>query len=172
MSRPLLVVGAALVDAGGRVLVARRSAPKGLAGLWEFPGGKVDAGESPGDALLRELREELGVGVRLGDPLPGPVPDDRTPAGTWPLASGVMAVWWATVTDGVPRPLQDHDEVRWVAPAELSEVAWVPADRPIADAVAQEAEHVARLVVVDVGDQVAGEGVGSPATGPQPAPLT
>ena len=60
----LLVVAAALVDADNRVLIARRPKGKALEGLWEFPGGKVDAGERPEDALIRELREELGVAVK------------------------------------------------------------------------------------------------------------
>lgn len=136
-----LVVGAALVDAAGRVLVARRSRPATLAGLWEFPGGKVEQGEAPDAALLRELDEELGVGVRLGTPVPGPVDDPRTPAGAWPLASGVMAVWLGTLTRGVPLPLQDHDELRWVDPRAWEALPWVPADRPIADAVARLLER-------------------------------
>ena len=133
--RALLVVGAALVDADGHVLLARRSAPEPLAGRWEFPGGKVEPGETPEEALGRELAEELGVGVRLGSAVPGPVPDDRTPHGAWPLASGLMAVWLGTVTDGVPMPLQDHDALAWVATDAFGQVAWVTADRPVADAV-------------------------------------
>lgn len=61
MPRLLLVVACALVDADNRVLIAQRPQGKSLAGLWEFPGGKVDAGESPEEALIRELREELGI---------------------------------------------------------------------------------------------------------------
>ena len=62
--RLALVVAAALVDADGRVLIAQRPAGKQLAGLWEFPGGKVEAGERPEEALIRELREELGIIVK------------------------------------------------------------------------------------------------------------
>lgn len=130
-----LVVGAALVDVAGRVLVARRSAPPELAGLWEFPGGKVEPGEAPDAALRRELAEELGVGVRLDAPLPGPVADERTPAGAWPLSGWVMAVWLGTVTDGVPVALADHEALTWIGPADVDTLAWVPADRPVADAV-------------------------------------
>lgn len=132
----LLVVAAALRDRSGRVLVARRDAPEALAGLWEFPGGKVEPGEAPEKALVRELAEELGVGVRLIAPVPGPLADGRTPAGAWPLPAGVMAVWLGDVTGGVPLPLQDHDLLAWVEPDALARVAWVPADRPVADAVA------------------------------------
>jgi 8-oxo-dGTP diphosphatase len=60
----ILVVAAALVDADGRVLIAQRPEGKSMAGLWEFPGGKIEAGESPDEALIRELREELGIAVK------------------------------------------------------------------------------------------------------------
>jgi 8-oxo-dGTP diphosphatase len=62
--RLVLVVAAALIDADGRVLLAQRPKGKALEGLWEFPGGKVDAGEGPEDALIRELKEELGITVK------------------------------------------------------------------------------------------------------------
>src|SRR5258705_2047797 len=60
----ILVVAVALIDADGRVLIAQRPEGKSMAGLWEFPGGKIEAGESPEDALIRELREELGIAVK------------------------------------------------------------------------------------------------------------
>jgi 8-oxo-dGTP diphosphatase len=94
-----------------RLLVARRTAPEQFAGLWEFPGGKVEAGEECEAALHRELSEELGVGV--------------------------MRVWQAEVTEGEPHPLEDHDELRWVALADqqaVLELPWIPADFPIVQA--------------------------------------
>lgn len=115
-----------------RLLAARRSAPEALAGLWEFPGGKVEAGEGPEEALHRELHEELGVGVRLGGELPGP-----SPAG-WPLnGRAAMRVWFSEIAHGEPAPLEDHDELRWVsvlAPEELLGLDWIPADLPIVEA--------------------------------------
>ncbi|MEO3938229.1 (deoxy)nucleoside triphosphate pyrophosphohydrolase [Dermatophilaceae bacterium Soc4.6] len=132
-SHPRLVVGAALVDdlvRPTRLLAARRSAPPALAGGWELPGGKVDAGEEPLAALHRELEEELGVTVAVGPPLPGPLPD-----GTWPLGEGHrMRVWVATVTSGTPAPLQDHDRLRWLTSTDLYDVPWLPADLPAARA--------------------------------------
>jgi len=128
------VVGAALVDslaAPTKLLAARRTAPEQFAGMWEFPGGKVEAGETCEEGLHRELHEELGVRVRLGAEVPGPGVQG------WPLnAKAAMRVWLAEVTEGTPAPLEDHDELRWVAldPGELQSLAWIPADLPIVEA--------------------------------------
>jgi 8-oxo-dGTP diphosphatase len=134
-SPPRAVVGAALVDDLGRptvLLAARRTEPPALAGGWELPGGKVDPGESTVEALHRELREELGVEVELGDVLPGPLPDGR-----WPLGQQfAMTVHWARVTSGEAAPIEDHDAVRWLTSTELYAVPWLPADLPIVDLIA------------------------------------
>lgn len=129
------VVGGAVVDSltnPRTLLVARRTAPPRYAGMWEFPGGKVDPGEAPEAALHRELREELGVEIRLGPELPA-----AEPAG-WPLNErAVMRVWFAELAAGTPRPLEDHDELRWVAldtPEEVLGLPWIPADLPIVEA--------------------------------------
>lgn len=130
------VVGAAVVDDLDRpslLLAARRTEPSALAGGWELPGGKVDAGEDPAVALHRELREELGVVVELGDVLPGPL--DR---GRWPLGETyAMTVWWVRVTEGAPAPLEDHDVLRWLSARSLHAVGWLPADLPIVRAIAR-----------------------------------
>lgn len=116
----------------GKLLVARRTAPPQFAGMWEFPGGKVEPGEAAEDALHRELREELGVLVRLGSELPA-----ETAAG-WPLnEKAVMRVWFAELAEGEPRPLEDHDQLRWLDlrnPAEVLDLPWIPADLPIVEA--------------------------------------
>lgn len=124
-----LVVAAALVDElshPGRLLAARRSAPADLAGRWEFPGGKVEPGEDTHVALHRELREELGVGIRLGDQVRGPL------TGRWPLArpGWSLSLWWA-VPLGEPAPLQDHDQLRWLRREELQQVPWLPSNAPM-----------------------------------------
>lgn len=132
MSVPILVVAAALVDdldRPARLLAARRTRPLALAGRWEFPGGKVDDGETPVQALHRELREELGVTARLGPEVPGP--DD----GAWPLTDRYrMRLWLARITAGTPEPLEDHDELRWLTPPRLNDVDWIEGDLPIVSA--------------------------------------
>ena len=134
------VVGGAVVDNLARptaLLAARRSAPEALAGLWDFPGGKVEPGEEAAAALVRELREELGVEVRLGEELPSGILHG------WPLNERAsMRVWFAEVTDGEPLPLEDHDELRWVSladPATMLALPWIPADYPIVQAVLDSA---------------------------------
>ncbi len=129
------VVGGAVLDSlaePGRLLVARRTAPPQFAGMWEFPGGKVEPGETPEQALHRELREELGVRVRLGAELAAGAAEG------WPLNErAVMRVWFAELLGGDPRPLQDHDELRWVDLQDRGAVLaldWIPADLPIVEA--------------------------------------
>jgi 8-oxo-dGTP diphosphatase len=134
VSTPLLVVGAAIVDDLTRpttVLCGRRTEPPALAGGWELPGGKVERGERPQDALHREVREELGVQIELGALLAGPS------AGAWPLGDRyVMQVWLARITAGEPRALEDHDLLRVLTRSELYAVSWLPADLPIIEALA------------------------------------
>jgi len=117
------VVGAALVR-DGRVLASRRTEPPHLAGFWEFPGGKVEVGESDVEALRRELREELvveaAVGARLGpDVLLGD--------------TGVLRVYLCRLLSGEP-VLVDHDAHRWLGPDELADVPWIPVDIAVVEA--------------------------------------
>ncbi|MFD3915699.1 (deoxy)nucleoside triphosphate pyrophosphohydrolase [Streptomyces sp. NPDC058603] len=124
-----VVVAGAMYDRG-RLLAARRSAPPELAGRWELPGGKLEPGEGPEQALVRELREELGVESE---------PVERIP-GEWPLKPGyVLQVWMARLLSGEPRPLEDHDELRWLGPDEIHTVDWLDQDRP---AVAEAARRL------------------------------
>ncbi|APY86555.1 (deoxy)nucleoside triphosphate pyrophosphohydrolase [Streptomyces alfalfae] len=127
-----IVVGAALYDGGGRLLAARRSAPPELAGGWELPGGKVEPGESCEGALVRELREELGVEAVAGERVPG----------EWPLAKGyALRVWTARLVSGEPEPLEDHDALRWLTPDEVWTVDWLAADVPAVKALLTMRDH-------------------------------
>jgi len=115
------VVGAALVR-DGRVLASRRTEPPRLAGLWEFPGGKVEADETDVQALVRELREELRVEVDVGDRL-GEVPIGAT---------AELRVYLCRLRSGEPA-LVDHDQHRWLGADELLDVAWIPVDLPLVE---------------------------------------
>jgi 8-oxo-dGTP diphosphatase len=122
----VIVVAAVIVASGGRVLAAQRADPPALAGGWEFPGGKVDPGESEEQALIRECREELGVEISVGERL----------GGDWPLAEGyVMRVWMAALASGTPEA-KEHMALRWLGPGEYYDVPWLVADLPVMDAVA------------------------------------
>ncbi|RBY85316.1 (deoxy)nucleoside triphosphate pyrophosphohydrolase [Blastococcus sp. TF02A-26] len=125
------VVGVALVE-GDRVLVAQR-ADGPFAGCWEFPGGKVEAGESDLEGLVRECREELGVEVAPQAFL-GEVPLDGVVGGGAPGAS-TLRVWWGRVAAGVVTP-HEHTELRWLRSEELDGLDWIAADRPLLPAVA------------------------------------
>ena len=113
-----VVVAGALIS-GSALLVAQRQRPPELAGLWELPGGKVGAGESEADALARELTEELGIAVTVGDRIGEDVPIGE---------ALVLRAYAVTQTGGTLHP-HDHRALRWVAADELHDLPWVPADR-------------------------------------------
>jgi 8-oxo-dGTP diphosphatase len=121
------VVGAALLRTGDdgvrRVLSSRRTEPPRLAGLWEFPGGKVDAGESDVQALVRELREELAMEAEVGERLGGDVLIGDT---------AVLRVYVCEAGPGEPARI-DHDQHRWLSAAELLDVDWIPVDLPLVE---------------------------------------
>jgi 8-oxo-dGTP diphosphatase len=124
--RPLLlVVAAALVDDAGRVLVAQRPQGKSLAGMWEFPGGKIEPGESPEAALVRELAEELDVKVRI---------DDLEPAAfashAYEAMHLLMPLYLVRRWGGEPRAVEAAGLV-WAAPTELQNYVMPPADAPL-----------------------------------------
>ena len=118
---PLRVVCGALVR-DGRVMVARRGPAMRHAGRWELPGGKVEPGEDDATALARELREELGLHVRIV----GPIGEARTPLGEGAL----LRVAYAVTTEDTPA-LAEHDALAWLGPAELRTVAWADGDVPL-----------------------------------------
>jgi 8-oxo-dGTP diphosphatase len=122
MEKPRLrVVAAALFDDEGRVLLAERPAGKHMAGWWEFPGGKVAAGESDTQALVRELREELGVDAR-------PEAEIMTLTHDYPDRV-VDLVLWRVTARGVPRGL-DGQQLKWVDAGSLASERLLEADRP------------------------------------------
>ena len=113
------VVGAAILREG-RVLAARRTFPAEAAGRWEFPGAKVEPGETPEDALGREVAEELGCTVAVTGWLPGEVAIGER---------HVLRVATVELVAGEPVP-HEHDEVRWLGGADLGDVDWLEPDRP------------------------------------------
>lgn len=127
------VVGAAIVR-DAMVLAARRTSPAEVAGRWEFPGGKVEPGESPEAALIREVAEELGCTISVTDWLPGEVPIGER---------HVLTVALARVDAGEPVP-HEHDAVRWLRPDELDDVDWLDADLPFVPSLRDALEAAAR----------------------------
>lgn len=124
------MVGAAILrDAGrdGRCLAAQRGPAMRLPGKWEFPGGKVEDGEDPRAALAREVREELGLEIEVGELLGTGRDDGGGAAGDVAVR---LDVYLATVTGGDVR-LLEHAAVRWLTAAELDAVDWAEADRPL-----------------------------------------
>lgn len=121
----VLVAACALVDVDGRVLIAQRPAGRPMAGLWEFPGGKIESGERPEQSLIRELKEELGIGVREECLAPltfasHPYPDFHL---LMPLY--VCRRWEGTVTP------QEGQKLAWVRPNKLRDYEMPPADVPL-----------------------------------------
>lgn len=114
------VVGAVIVH-DDLVLCAQR-ADGPLIGLWEFPGGKIEPGESPASALVREIREELGCDIRVGLEI-------TTTTHEYDLAAITLTTFYCTLLDGEPT-VGEHAAIRWCAPSELPTLEWAPADIP------------------------------------------
>lgn len=122
-SQPVHVVGA-LIMRDGLLFAARRSVERSAGGLWEFPGGKVEDGERPEDALQRELSEELDIDVRVGA---------LASRHITPVDSALidLACYWAELISPAPISSTDHDLMGWFAPDDLRGLGWSPADVPI-----------------------------------------
>ena len=123
--RVVLVAAVALVDADGRVLLAQRPEGKAMAGLWEFPGGKVDPGETPEAALIRELAEELGINVAASCLAPFTFASHAYPDFHLLMPLYVCRKW-----SGIPLP-REGQRLRWVRAAQLADYPMPPADKPL-----------------------------------------
>ncbi len=117
MPNQIVVAGAVIAES--RVLVAQRLRPPELAGRWELPGGKVAPDETEPEALARELAEELGVDVAVGERLGDDIPLSETTT---------LRAYQVSLVRGEPHP-HDHAALRWVSAAQLPDIDWVPADR-------------------------------------------
>jgi 8-oxo-dGTP diphosphatase len=124
--KPLRVIVGIVVAADGRVLVNQRRPGTHMAGYWEFPGGKLHAGETPRTGLVRELAEELGIRILAAEPL-------LILEHAYPARSVQLDVWRVTRYDGEPEGLEGQP-LRWVAPADLRTLGLLPADGPIVEA--------------------------------------
>lgn len=121
----LIVVAAALIDGDGRVLIQQRPPGKNMAGLWEFPGGKVDVGETPEAALVRELSEELGIDVETACLAPAAFASEALGEKNLLLLLYICRKW-----SGIPQPLE-ASALKWVRPNALYSIDMPPADRPL-----------------------------------------
>jgi 8-oxo-dGTP diphosphatase len=123
--RLVLVAACVLIDGAGSILIAKRPEGRPLAGLWEFPGGKIEPGEAPEEALIRELAEELGIGI---------APADLTPltfaSHSYPEFHLLMPLFLCRRWQGEAAP-HEGQELAWVRPEELAAYAMPPADEPL-----------------------------------------
>ena len=121
----VLVAACALVDADGRVLLARRPPGRSMAGLWEFPGGKVEKGERPEEALIREMSEELGI--EIAEPCLAPL---TFASHSYPEFHLLMPLYACRRWKGMPVP-REGQELAWVRPNRMAEYPMPAADKPL-----------------------------------------
>lgn len=121
MKKQINVVGAVIVK-DGEILCAQRGGSGSLAGMWEFPGGKIEPGETPQEALLREIDEELTCEVRVGAHV-------DTTAYDYDFGVVTLTTFYCELVSGTPS-LTEHAAVRWLSPADLESLEWAPADLP------------------------------------------
>ncbi len=127
MNTPVVIdVVAAIIERDGKILLARRAGDRDQAGLWEFPGGKVESGESQPAALARELAEELGIEATI---------DEFVASHQHPISGRIIALhaWTVSQFHGIPEP-RCHSEFAWCAPEQAFNYALAPADIPLLEA--------------------------------------
>lgn len=128
MVKTIEVVGAVIIQ-DGRIFAAKRGPGKSMAGFWEFPGGKIEPGESPQAALTRELEEELRIRAEVGEFLT----TTRHNTGTVVVE---LSTYICDLVSGTPI-LTEHEEFRWVTADKLTELTWAPADVPTVELLAE-----------------------------------
>lgn len=121
MAKQIHVVGAVIIREG-LVLCAQRGMGGNLAGLWEFPGGKIEPGESPAVALEREIAEELDCAIEVGDLI-------TTTSHEYEFGIVILTTFYCRLISGTPTT-REHADIRWLLPAELTTIDWAPADIP------------------------------------------
>ena len=129
MKKRINVVGAVLTR-GQTILAAQRGSTMSLPGMWEFPGGKIEPDESPEQALLRELEEELLCSAEIGQHV-------QTTEHEYDFGIVILTTYYCSLTGKEPR-LTEHSEIRWVDAAELDQLEWAPADIPAVEQVMRD----------------------------------
>lgn len=129
MKKRINVTGAVLTN-GDKVLAARRGPGKALAGFWEFPGGKIEAGETPEQSLARELEEELLCRATVGEFV-------TTTEHEYDFGIVILSTYFCTLLEGEPQ-LTEHEEIRWVPANELKDLEWAPADIPAVNLIVEK----------------------------------
>lgn len=131
MVKQINVVGAAIVDPmTNRILIAQRGPSQSLAGMWEFPGGKIEPGETEPEALKREIHEELNLSIEVNEAI-------ETASYQYDFGQVTMTVYYAALRGGELKRLE-HAEIRWVSVEELVDFNWAPVDIPIVKAIIKE----------------------------------